>query len=51
MRISVSDAMAQLTDLVRRAEAVRSAAAGEALPGANAAASQDFLYGEEGIPG
>jgi len=85
VRISVSDAKAQLTDLVRRAEAgedivltrhghpavrlmpvkqrvdrtsrrklleaVRSAAAGEALPGANAAASQDFLYGEEGIPG
>lgn len=85
MRISVTDAKAQLTDLVRRAEAgdeviltrhghaavrlvpvkavadaksrrvlldtVRSAAAMKATPGPNAAHSQDFLYGEDGLPG
>lgn len=85
MRISVTDAKAQLTDLVRRAEAgdeviltrhghaavrlvpvkavadaksrrvlldtVRAAAAMKATPGPNAAHSQDFLYGEDGLPG
>lgn len=85
VQISVSDAKAQLTDLVRRAEAgedvvltrhghpavrlmpvkervdrtsrrklleaVRAAAAGKALPGADAACSQDFLYDEQGLPG
>jgi prevent-host-death family protein len=85
MRISVTDAKAQLTDLVRRAEAgdeviltrhghaavrlvpvkavadaksrrvlldtVRAVAAMKATAGPNAAHSQDFLYGEDGLPG
>lgn len=84
MDVSVSDAKAQLTDLVRRAQAgeevvltrhgqavvrivpiaplttasarravldaIRSAAAGKALSGAEAARSQDHLYGEDGLP-
>jgi prevent-host-death family protein len=84
MRVTVSDAKGQLTELVRKAEAgedivltrhgkaaVRlvpvgahpSAADRKALlddvcatgplraaPGANAARSQDFLYGEDGLP-
>jgi prevent-host-death family protein len=83
MEISVTDAKAQLTDLVRRAEAgedvvltrhgqpaVRLAPVrrvvdmearrallervrrgGEtALPGPSAARSQDFLYGDDGMP-
>lgn len=84
MQISVTDAKAQLTDLVRRAEAgdeviltrhgqpaarlvpvatardrksrravleaVRKAAKSKASPGANAARSQDFLYGADGLP-
>lgn len=83
MQISVTDAKAQLTELVRRAEAgdevvltrhgrpavrlvpvrvrpdaalrralleaVRSRA-GQTAPGPNAARSQDFLYGEDGLP-
>ena len=32
-------------------EAVRAAAAEKATDGPNAARSQDFLYGEEGLPG
>jgi prevent-host-death family protein len=85
MDVSVTDAKAQLTDLVRRAEAgeeivltrhghaivrivpvepaknarsrkavldaVRQATAGKALPGPSAARSQDFLYGDDGLPG
>lgn len=85
MRISVTEAKGQLTDLVRRAEAgdeviltrhghaavrlvpikpvsdaksrrvlldtVRAAAATKATAGPNAARSQDFLYGEDGLPG
>jgi len=84
MRVSVSDAKGQLTELVKRAEAgdeviltrrgheiarivavavapgskgrralmerVRASAAGKALPGTNAARSQDFLYDDDGIP-
>jgi prevent-host-death family protein len=84
MRISVSDAKGQLTELVRRAEegdeivltrhghdivrlapvrgefrrgerrkileAVRIAGAAKAVPGPNAARSQDFLYGDDGLP-
>jgi len=84
MRVSVSDAKAQLTELVRRAEAgeeivltrhghaavrlvpvmavpdrkarralleaVRASAATKATPGPTAARSQDFLYGEDGLP-
>ena len=84
MRVSVSDAKGQLTDLVRRAEAgdevvltrhgkatvrlvpvqpqpdaaarraaiaaVQAAAAGKRRTGASAARSQDFLYGEDGLP-
>ncbi|HTR86427.1 MAG TPA: type II toxin-antitoxin system prevent-host-death family antitoxin [Reyranella sp.] len=84
MRISVSDAKGQLTELVRRAEAgdevvltrhghaavrlvpvratvdrtarralldaVRSSGAAKAKAGATAARSQDFLYGEDGLP-
>jgi prevent-host-death family protein len=84
MQISVTDAKAQLTDLVRRAEAgdeivltrhgqpvarlapikaardrksrravleaVRKAARDKATPGAEAARSQDFLYGPNGLP-
>lgn len=85
MKISVSDAKAQLAELVRRAEAgeevvltrhgqptvklvavkprqtpaerraviyeVRAASRGKALPGPCAARSQDFLYGDDGLPG
>ena len=85
MKISVSEAKAQLTDLVRRAEAgeevvltrhgrpavrltaVRKRltpeerraileslslqASGKALPGPDAARSQDFLYDDDGLPG
>jgi prevent-host-death family protein len=84
MQISVTDAKAQLTDLVRRAEAgdeiiltrhgqpavrfvpvkavadlkarrkllesVRKAGAAKANAGPDAARSQDFLYGEDGLP-
>jgi len=84
MRISVTDAKGQLTDLVRRAEAgdeviltrhgeavvrlvpvrsmsdpkarrklleaVRVSGAARAAPGPDAARSQDFLYGEDGLP-
>lgn len=84
MKIAVSDAKAQLTELVRRAEAgeeiiltrhghsavrlvplrsateptarrkliddVRAAARGRASSGPGAARSQDFLYGEQGLP-
>ena len=85
MRVSVTDAKAQLTDLVRRAEAgdeivltrhghdavrlvaatqpsdtpeerlrflqeLSRKAAAKALPGPSAARSQDFLYGEDGLP-
>jgi prevent-host-death family protein len=84
MRISVTDAKGQLTELVRRAEAgdeviltrhghaavrltpvkpsasaqsrkavldaVRASAALKAAAGPNAARSQDFLYGEDGLP-
>ncbi|MCL6710283.1 type II toxin-antitoxin system prevent-host-death family antitoxin [Pseudomonas sp. R2.Fl] len=85
MRISVTDAKGQLTELVRRAEAgeeivltrhghaaarlvavkpaadarsrralldsMRASAATKAAAGPNAARSQDFLYGEDGLPG
>lgn len=84
MQISVTEAKAQLTDLVRRAEAgdeiiltrhghaavrlvpvksiadaksrkallasVRASAAGKVATGPDAARSQDFLYGEDGLP-
>jgi prevent-host-death family protein len=84
MRISVSDAKGQLTELVRRAEsgdeviltrhgeaavrlvpikpklspverrdfleAIRAAGRAKASPGADAARSQDFLYGDDGMP-
>jgi prevent-host-death family protein len=84
MRVSVSEAKGQLTELVRRAEAgediiltrhghdvarlarvktapsrnsrlalleaVRKSAAAKAAPGQNAARSQDFLYGDDGLP-
>ena len=84
MEVSVSDAKAQLTDLVRRAEAgeeivltrhghaavrltpahavvqrgqrralldaVRASALSKARAGETAARSQDFLYGEDGLP-
>lgn len=84
MRISVTGAKSQLTDLVRRAEAgdeiiltrhgqpavslvpvrrapdprarakllrtVRTSGAAHAAPGPDAARSQDFLYGENGLP-
>jgi prevent-host-death family protein len=84
MRVSVTEAKGQLTDLVRRAEAgdeiiltrhghaavrlvpvktvadgksrralleaVRRSAAGKAAVGPSAARSQDFLYGEDGLP-
>ena len=84
MRISVSEAKGQLTDLVRRAEAgddivltrhghaavrlvpvkplkdatfrkalldtVRAATAGKVAAGPSAARSQDFLYGQDGLP-
>jgi prevent-host-death family protein len=85
MKMSVTEAKGQLTELVRRAEAgeevvltrhghaavrlvpvraatdrksrrallegVRSAAAAKALAGPTAARSQDFLYGDDGLPG
>jgi len=84
MRVPVSDAKAQLTELVRRAEegedivltrhgqpvariapihapvsaqarrraiAAARAAAVRASPGPDAARSQDFLYGDDGLPG
>ncbi|MCV0398104.1 MAG: type II toxin-antitoxin system prevent-host-death family antitoxin [Rhizobiaceae bacterium] len=84
MKISVSEAKGQLTELVKRAEAgeevvltrhghqvvrltpiaasvnskarralmeeVRAAAAAKVLPGPDAAHSQDFLYGDDGLP-
>ncbi len=84
MKISVTDAKGQLTELVRRAEAgeeviltrhghpaarltpvnseqtraarraiieeVQAAAAKKATPGPDAAHSQDFLYGDDGMP-
>ena len=84
MKVSVSEAKGQLTELVRRAEAgeevvltrrghaavrlvpvnaattpsarralmekVRASAALKARPGPDAARSQDFLYGEDGLP-
>lgn len=84
MKISVTEAKAQLTDLVRRAEAgdeiiltrhghaavrlvpvkavvdaqfrkalletLRVAAGAKAVAGPDAARSQDFLYGEDGLP-
>ena len=85
MHVSVSDAKAQLTELVRRAEAgdeiiltrhghaavrlvpikpavdrrsrralleaARSSGAAKASAGPDAAQSQDFLYGDDGLPG
>lgn len=85
MRIPVSEAKGQLTELVRRAEAgdeviltrhgqpavrlvpvalvadrasrravleaARASAATKATAGPDAARSQDFLYGEDGLPG
>lgn len=85
MRVSVTEAKGQLTELVRRAEAgdeiiltrhgqaavrlvpvaavpdararrtlldsVRVAGAAKATSGPSAARSQDFLYGEDGLPG
>ena len=85
MHVSVSDAKAQLTELVRRAEAgdeiiltrhghaavrlvpikpavdqhsrralleaARSSGATKASAGPGAARSQDFLYGDDGLPG
>ena len=84
MRISVTDAKGQLTELVRRAEAgdeivltrhgqpvvrlaplarrpdavarrgileaARASATAKAVPGVDAARSQDFLYDEDGLP-
>ncbi|MFY9349710.1 MAG: type II toxin-antitoxin system prevent-host-death family antitoxin [Sphingobium sp.] len=84
MRVSVSEAKGQLTELVRRAEAgdeivltrhgqaavrlvpirrvrdgkarralledVRRAGSAKAVAGPNAAHSQDFLYGDDGLP-
>jgi prevent-host-death family protein len=84
MRISVTEAKGQLTELVRRAEAgdeiiltrhgqpavrlvpanseqirtarraiieeVQAAAAKKVTPGPGAARSQDFLYGDDGLP-
>lgn len=85
MKMSVTDAKGQLTELVRRAEAgdeviltrhghaavrlvpvraapdrksrrvlldgVRASAAARAAAGPSAARSQDFLYGDDGLPG
>jgi prevent-host-death family protein len=85
MRVSVTDAQGQLTELVRRAEAgdeiiltrhghaavrlvpvrtvpdrksrralldaVRESGAAKATSGPSAARSQDFLYGDDGLPG
>lgn len=84
MKVSVTEAKAQLTELVRRAEAgdeviltrhghaavrltpvtpamdaesrhallkaVRASAAGKVRAGPDAARSQDFLYGADGLP-
>jgi prevent-host-death family protein len=84
MKVTVSDAKGQLTELVRRAEAgdeviltrhghpavrlvpvrkaldaetrrrilgeIRASARGKAKPGPDAAHSQDFLYGDDGLP-
>jgi prevent-host-death family protein len=84
MRISVTDAKGQLTELVRRAEAgdeiiltrhgqeavrlvpvtpaadprarralleaIRASGSSKAKPGPDAASSQDFLYGNDGLP-
>jgi prevent-host-death family protein len=84
MKISVSEAKGQLTELLRRAEAgdeviltrrgqevarlvpivaaqsgaarralmekVRASASAKAGPGPDAARSQDFLYGDDGLP-
>lgn len=84
MRVSVSEAKGQLTELVRRAEAgdeviltrhghpavrlvavqpspdrkarralmerIRKSGAAKAATGPSAARSQDFLYGEDGLP-
>jgi hypothetical protein len=52
MQISVSEAKTHLTDLVRRAliEAIRRGS-DKADPGPTAARSQDFLYGDDGLPG
>jgi len=84
MKISVTDAKGQLTELVRRAEegedivltrhgheivqlvpvkrpvdraglrqfieAIQADAAAKAIPGPDAAHSQDFLYGDDGLP-
>lgn len=84
MKVSVSDAKGQLTELVKRAEAgdeviltrrghevarlvpvaavatphgrralmerLRASGAAKALPGDDAARSQDFLYGDDGMP-
>jgi prevent-host-death family protein len=84
MRVSVTEAKGQLTDLVRRAEAgdevvltrhgqptvklvpvravndvrsrravldkARAMAAEKLIPGPGAARSQDFLYGDDGLP-
>ena len=84
MRVSVTEAKAQLTELVRRAEAgdeviltrhghavvrlapvkvatdgksrralleaARTTAAAKAAAGPNTARSQDFLYGDDGLP-
>lgn len=85
MRVSVTEAKGQLTELVRRAEAgdeviltrhghaavrlvpvkappdrrsrralleeVRASAGAKAVAGPSAARSQDFLYGNDGLPG
>jgi prevent-host-death family protein len=85
MRVSVTDAKGQLTELVRRAEAgdeviltrhghaavrlvpvravpdrtsrralleaVRASGTAQASAGPSAARSQDFLYGDDGLPG
>jgi prevent-host-death family protein len=85
MRVSVTEAKGQLTELVRRAEAgdeviltrhghpavrlvpvkaalnrksrralleaVRTSGAAKAKSGPSAARSQDFLYGDDGLPG
>ena len=85
MRVSVTDAKAQLTELVRRAEAgdeviltrhgqpvvrltpvvpkpdlaargeiiaaLQAAASAKRVRGPGAARSQDFLYGDDGLPG
>jgi prevent-host-death family protein len=84
VRVSVSEAKAQLTELVRRAEAgeevvltrhghpavrlvavrtpadavgrraileaAQASAAAKATPGPDASRSQDFLYGDDGLP-